>query len=128
VISKDILKHIQSSLSAAFQGLIASTPSLQSLKANFVASNYDWALHPGGYGILVLAQQVLGISEHHLRNSYDVYQTRGNTSSATILSIIKELAAEEITAGTGRDKVIAAAFGPGITIEMAVIARAKGLW
>jgi type III polyketide synthase len=48
---------------------------------------------------------------------------RGNTSSATILSVIKELADEEKATGTGRDKVVVAAFGPGITIEMAVMAR-----
>ncbi|KAJ5983894.1 hypothetical protein N7481_005993 [Penicillium waksmanii] len=124
IISKDVPRHISSSLFTAFQDLIASTPSLNYAKTNFDPCSYDWALHPGGYGILLLAQEALGISEHHLRKSYDVYRMRGNTSSATILSIIKELADEERATGTGRDKVIMAAFGPGITIEMAVMARA----
>jgi type III polyketide synthase len=122
VISKDVPKHIESSLCAGFEDLIGTTPSLQS-STNFKASDYDWALHPGGYGILVLAQQVLNISKQHLRKSYDVYQKRGNTSSATILSVINKLAGEECTTKTGRDKVVVASFGPGITMEMVVMAR-----
>ncbi|KAJ5363804.1 thiolase-like protein [Penicillium cataractarum] len=123
VISKDVPKHVSSSLPAGFEDLIASTPLLCSFKANFNASSYDWALHPGGYGVLLRAQDVLNISEHHLRQSYDVYQTHGNTSSATILSIIHELAVEEGSARTGHDKVVVGAFGPGMTMEMAVMTR-----
>jgi type III polyketide synthase len=127
VISKDVPEFVRSWLSAGFKNLITSTPSLCCLRDNFNASNYDWALHPGGYGILRVAQRVLSLSEDHLRKSYDVYQTHGNTSSATILSIINELAHEESTAGSARDKVIVCSFGPGMTMEMAVIARAGRL-
>lgn len=121
MISKDVPKHVSSSLPACFQDLIATTPLLRLSKANFKASNYDWALHPGGYNILLRAQDELNISEHHLRKSYDVYQTHGNTSSATILSIIHELAVEEGSARTGREKVVVGAFRPGMTMEMAVM-------
>lgn len=127
VISKDVPEFVYTSLSAGFKDLITSTPSLRCVRDNFKASNYDWALHPGGYGILRLAQHVLSLSEHHLRKSYDVYQTHGNTSSATILSIINELAHEESTARTARDKVMVCSFGPGMTMEMAVMARARRL-
>ncbi|KAJ5917625.1 thiolase-like protein [Penicillium verhagenii] len=124
VISKDVPKHIQSSLASGFKELISSTPSLRDSKSNFDPTVYDWALHPGGYGIILLAQQVLGLTMHHLRKSYEVYTKRGNSSSATVLSIMHKLANERGTSEPARDKMIAAAFGPGITMELVVMAKA----
>ncbi|KNG91083.1 putative chalcone synthase [Aspergillus nomiae NRRL 13137] len=123
VITKDVPGQTSAALPSGFQDLIASTPSLCSDKSNFDPSSYDWALHPGGYSIAVLAQSALGITKHHLRKTYDVYRLRGNTSSSTVISVINELAKEQDTPESGRDKVIVAAFGPGITMEMAVMAR-----
>ncbi|BAE62591.1 unnamed protein product [Aspergillus oryzae RIB40] len=126
-IQFNIRPHVPGQTSAAlpsgFQDLISSTPSLYSDKSNFDPSSYDWALHPGGYSIAVLAQNALGITEHHLRKTYEVYRSRGNTSSSTVISVINELAREQGTSESGRDKVIVAAFGPGITMELAVMAR-----
>ncbi|KAJ5725819.1 thiolase-like protein, partial [Penicillium malachiteum] len=124
VISKDVPKHVYSSLPSGFQELIASTKSLCENQSNFDPTIYDWALHPGGYGILTLAQQALGLSMHHLRKSYEVYTKRGNSSSSTVLSIMDKLAYEQRTGEAGRDKLIAAAFGPGITMELVVLAKA----
>ncbi|OOO05724.1 chalcone and stilbene synthase domain protein [Aspergillus oryzae] len=123
VITKEVPGQTSAALPSGFQDLISSTPSLYSDKSNFDPSSYDWALHPGGYSIAVLAQNALGITEHHLRKTYEVYRSRGNTSSSTVISVINELAREQGTSESGRDKVIVAAFGPGITMELAVMAR-----
>ncbi|KAB8217529.1 thiolase-like protein [Aspergillus novoparasiticus] len=123
VITKEVPGQTSAALPSGFQDLISSTPSLCSDRSNFDPSAYDWALHPGGYSIAVLAQNALGITEHHLRKTYEVYRLRGNTSSSTVISVINELAREQGTPESGRDKVIVAAFGPGITMEMAVMAR-----
>ncbi|KAJ5641646.1 hypothetical protein N7490_005646 [Penicillium lividum] len=122
----DVPKHVYLSLASGFKDLIATTPSLDPSWTKLKASGCDWALHPGGYGILLLAQQALGITEDHLRKSYDVYQNRGNTSSATVLSVINELAHEENTAEARRDKVVVGSFGPGIAMEMALMVRVTG--
>ncbi|KAE8377727.1 thiolase-like protein [Aspergillus bertholletiae] len=123
VITKDVPGQTSSALPSGFHDLIASTPLLCSDKFNFDPSSYDWALHPGGYNLVLLAQSALGITEHHLRKSYDVYRLKGNTSSSTVISVINELAREQGTPESGRDRVIVAAFGPGITMEMAIMAR-----
>ncbi|KAF9893923.1 Chitin synthase, class 1 [Aspergillus nanangensis] len=116
VISKDVPKHTSAALSCGFRELITSTPSLCSDESNFDPSLYDWALHPGGYNIVRLAQTALGITEHHLRKSYDVSRTKGNTSSTTLMSVIHELAKEQDTTVSGREKVIVASFGPGLEV------------
>ncbi|KAE8140342.1 thiolase-like protein [Aspergillus pseudotamarii] len=123
VITKEVPGQTSAALPSGFHDLISSTPSLCSDKSNFDPSSYDWALHPGGYSIVVRAQSALGITEHHLRKTYEVYRSRGNTSSSTVISVINELAKEQGTPEFGRNKVIVAAFGPGITMEMAVMTR-----
>ncbi|EPS27167.1 hypothetical protein PDE_02110 [Penicillium oxalicum 114-2] len=123
VISKDVPSFIRASISQGFEELIRSTPSLCRDGNNFVPSNYDWALHPGGYGVLVLAEQELGLSQHHLRKSHEVYRTRGNISSVTVLGVIDELAKEDVTSSSARRNVIVCSFGPGMTMEMAVMSR-----
>jgi type III polyketide synthase len=106
-----------------FRTLIASTASLSSDEKNYDPTTYDWALHPGGYSIIHGGEQALGLSPHHLRKSYDCYRTAGNTSSATVLGIIHRLARENLSGEEGRDKMIGAAFGADITIEMIVFKK-----
>jgi type III polyketide synthase len=83
----------------------------------------DWALHPGGLAIIKLVQQNMGLTEDHLRASYDVYQNKGNSSSPTVLIVLDKLR----RLGEGRDNVIACSFGPGLTIEMATLRRCRDL-
>ncbi|KAF7589810.1 Chitin synthase, class 1 [Aspergillus hancockii] len=123
IISKDIPQIIKGILPSAFRTLIASTPSLSSDERNYDPTIYDWALHPGGYSIIHSGEQALGLSPHHLRKSYDCYRTAGNTSSATVLSIMHQLAREDLIGEQGRDKMIGAAFGADITIEMMVFEK-----
>jgi predicted naringenin-chalcone synthase len=80
-----------------------------------------FAVHPGGKSILDRVISSLGLHENALDASRAVLRENGNMSSATILFVLKEL----ITRGEAGDRVLALAFGPGLTIETAVLTIAE---
>lgn len=84
-------------------------------------SNFDWALHPGGTAIIEGAQEVMGLSDDQLRATKEIYRTRGNSSSASVLIVLDKLR----KLGEGRDNVVATSFGPGLAIEMAMMKRCR---
>lgn len=61
----------------------------------------------------------MNLTPEHLRASYEIYMNCGNSSSATIISVMDKLR----KMGEGRENVIACAFGPGIALEMMVLRR-----
>lgn len=76
-----------------------------------------WALHPGGRAILDAMQAGLHLSDGEMKASRTVLKNYGNMSSASILFVMKELLENaEIKKG---DILCAAAFGPGLTMEVA---------
>lgn len=62
----------------------------------------------------------MNLTPEHLRASYEIYMKYGNSSSATILSVLNKLRESE-----GKEQVIACAFGPGIALEMILLRRRK---
>lgn len=62
----------------------------------------------------------MNLTPEHLRASYEIYMKYGNSSSATIISVLNKLRESE-----GKEQVIACAFGPGIALEMMVLRRRK---
>ncbi|KAL9614294.1 MAG: hypothetical protein Q9167_001177 [Letrouitia subvulpina] len=105
----------------AFQNMVNSIPELHKASIPLSAADFDWALHPGGSLIITGIEQAMNLTQEHLRASYDIYMNYGNSSSATIISVMNRL--REM--GDGRDHVIACAFGPGIALEMMVLRRRK---
>lgn len=77
-----------------------------------------WAVHPGGPRILSAVEGALGLSRETLAVSRAVLADHGNMSSATILFILDRLARSG-AAGP----CVAMAFGPGLTVEIAVLER-----
>lgn len=77
-----------------------------------------WALHPGGRAILDALQTGLNLSQDEMEPSRNVLKNHGNMSSATILFVLKEL----IDAGSVHkdEYCCAVAFGPGLTMEVAI--------
>ncbi|GJE84954.1 type III polyketide synthase [Phanerochaete sordida] len=121
---KVILTHKVPAITATgappvFAGLAARLPGLPS----GAARDFDWALHPGGAKVLTSVQKVLGLDAEHLRASLETYRTRGNSSSATVFSVMSLLRAPAM--GPGREHVVACAFGPGVAIEMAILKRVR---
>lgn len=74
------------------------------------------AVHPGGKNILKAVEQSLSLPQEVLFPSWAVLSKYGNMSSATILFVLKELLNEPTKY---KGPVIATAFGPGLTVEMA---------
>ena len=105
----------------SFQDLVKSIPALRMNGNSPAASDFDWALHPGGSTIITGVEQAMNLTVEHLRASYEIYMTYGNSSSATIMAVMDRLR----NLGGGREKVVACAFGPGISLEMMILRRPK---
>ena len=77
----------------------------------------NWAIHPGGKNILEAVETSLALTSPDLAASYDVLRNYGNMSSATILFVLKQMMQNPTTKGN----IFTVAFGPGITIETAML-------
>jgi predicted naringenin-chalcone synthase len=73
-----------------------------------------WAIHPGGPKILDAAVGALRLPPGAADDSREVLRTRGNMSSPTILFILDKLR-------NAKRPIVALAFGPGLSIEAALI-------
>lgn len=80
----------------------------------------EWAVHPGGRAILDEVQSAMGLPADALEASRNVLRDYGNMSSPTVLFVLKRLmerpAPRPVT-------TCAVAFGPGLTVETAVLER-----
>lgn len=79
-----------------------------------------WAIHPGGRKIVEAVQESLGLSPDDVSASTSTLRDFGNMSSATILFVIQRELAR--TADPG-GYIAAMAFGPGLTMEGALLQR-----
>jgi len=118
----------QSVLEPSYKALLDALPRPPPPATYRVAADYDWAMHPGGATILTGAEKALDITPEHMRASYDTYINHGNSSSATIISVLNRLRSKDMDAmtpgGRGpRDHVVGCAFGPGISVEMCMLRR-----
>jgi alkylresorcinol/alkylpyrone synthase len=78
-----------------------------------------WILHPGGARLLGNIEQQLGLCKCDTQPSWDVLNTVGNLSSATILFILQEwLEKRPLKIG---EHALAAAFGPGFSAEFLLL-------
>lgn len=80
-----------------------------------------WGVHPGGRAILDKIESTLDLPKTMLNASRNVLSRFGNMSSATVLFVLKELLGED--SGNPGSKAIAMAFGPGLTIESALLTK-----
>ena len=82
-----------------------------------------WAVHPGGKKILDVIKKQLPLSQDDLQYSYKVLKEFGNMSSPTILFVLKEMSQVHLKAD---EKIFAIGFGPGLSIESAIITYVSG--
>ncbi len=121
-ITKDVPVLAQKAIGPMFERLHTFLPPNSELARSgkeVGPKEFDWALHPGGIGILNVVQNEFGLHEGQLRASFDVYKNHGNSSSPTVLVVLDTLR----KMGAGRENVMACSFGPGMTIEMAMLRR-----
>ncbi len=128
VLSPRVPKLTAAILEPTFSDFMASLPPLP--KSYQHAADFDWAMHPGGATILTGAEKAMGITPEHMRASYDTYMNHGNSSSATIFSVLDRLRMKDMDAyapaGRIKDYVVGCAFGPGIAVEMCMLKRNLG--
>lgn len=96
----------------------ALTPLLEAAQLSQEAVDH-WAVHPGGRAILDKVQAGLSLCEPDLAASRKVLRDFGNMSSVTSLFVLKEL----LTRSDSGECVCAMAFGPGLTVETALLTR-----
>jgi len=101
--------------------LLAPAPTRAPAMSEAIA---HWAIHPGGRSILDKTEAKLGLSEAQLRPSRETLRQYGNMSSATILFVMKAIL-DEPSSGDG-ERVCAMAFGPGLTVETALLTVSLG--
>ena len=80
----------------------------------------EWAVHPGGRAILEQIEEQLALPVNALDMARSVLRDYGNMSSPTVLFVLKGFLEE---AETERAMTCAIAFGPGLTVETAVLER-----
>lgn len=114
VLSKNVPKLTSASLARPFQSLVMENGMLGAS-----ATDFDWAVHPGGLSIIKGAQAAMGLPDELVAASNDIYRTRGNTSSVAVLAVLEKLRTMEMK----KQDVIASSFGPGLTTEMMLLKR-----
>jgi predicted naringenin-chalcone synthase len=77
-----------------------------------------WAIHPGGKAIVDKVAASLELAPWQVEPSRQILRAYGNMSSATVLFVLQQ--ALERATDTEED-VCAMAFGPGLTVEMALL-------
>jgi predicted naringenin-chalcone synthase len=78
-----------------------------------------WAVHPGGRAILDQVEAGLALPEDSLSASRKVLREYGNMSSASILFVLKTIM--DTPREAAGEVVHAVAFGPGLTVESALL-------
>ncbi len=90
-------------------------------QSGYAAEDIDaWAIHPGGRAILDKIETSLSLRAPALDASRKVLRDFGNMSSATVMFVLKEMLSSPETPGP---LTLAMAFGPGLTLEAAVLER-----
>jgi len=82
-----------------------------------------WAVHPGGKSILDQIERSLALRPEQLATSRRVLRDFGNMSSATILFVLSDLLLDPNGRG---QRICSMAFGPGLTVEMALLSQLQG--
>ncbi|WP_344046275.1 3-oxoacyl-[acyl-carrier-protein] synthase III C-terminal domain-containing protein, partial [Microbacterium terricola] len=85
---------------------------------------HAWAVHPGGRAVLDRIEAGLGLDPDALDRSRAVLRDHGNMSSATVLFVLRDLL-EDADLDDGHP-VATLAFGPGLTVESALLTMRTG--
>lgn len=112
---------IDEHITGALTPLLAHDPALAQRE---YAEIEHWAIHPGGRSILDKVETRLGLREEQLVPARDTLRDYGNMSSATVMFVLKHIL--EGGSADAEERVCAMAFGPGLTVESALMTRVPG--
>ncbi|MGR0218542.1 type III polyketide synthase [Agromyces sp. ZXT2-6] len=121
VLSNAVPSIIDDHITGALEPLFAPDDDLAEALATDAAGEHvaHWAIHPGGRSILDKVESRLALAEAQLVPARDTLRDFGNMSSVTVLFVLRH-----ILDGAGSadgDRVAAMAFGPGLTVESALL-------
>ncbi|MRG59118.1 type III polyketide synthase [Agromyces sp. CFH 90414] len=121
VLSNAVPSIIGEHITGALEPLFEGEPTLAEALANDAAGDAieHWAIHPGGRSILDKVEARLGLGETQLDPARETLREFGNMSSATVLFVLRRIL-DDPAAADG-DLVAAMAFGPGLTVETALL-------
>ncbi len=132
ILSAAVPKIIDTYIEGAIKPILGDEPDLLADPAGKVK---HWAVHPGGRSILDKVESRLGLSEAQLAHSRETLREVGNMSSATILFVLKRILDASMTDASLADaqpgktpeptpeRVVAMAFGPGLTVETGLFTK-----
>jgi len=120
VLSNAVPALIDEHITGALEPLFAHDPTLvEALETDASGRAIEhWAIHPGGRSILDKVESRLVLGEAQLVPARDTLRDFGNMSSATVLFVLRHILDGEAAAG---ERVAAMAFGPGLTVESALM-------
>jgi len=105
--------YVPKILGANIAGLIDSL-----LPGGSHAAIASWAVHPGGKSILDQVEKVMALRPEQIAEPRQVLREYGNMSSATILFVLQRLLNAPVR---GNGTICSMAFGPGLTVELALL-------
>jgi len=116
-LSQEVPRLIEENIGLAFTRLMQ--------KSGVEKPDY-YAIHPGGKNILKAFETAIGVDSRDLSHSYRVLKDYGNMSSPSVLFVIESVV-EEFKAQNDKSEAIVfcAAFGPGLTVETALLKLEK---
>ncbi|PZE25298.1 MULTISPECIES: type III polyketide synthase [unclassified Curtobacterium] len=96
----------------------AVAPVLAAIECDDATSVPLWAVHPGGRAILDRVEDELQLPAMAIDASRRVLAEHGNMSSGTVLFVLDRILQDGAEPGS---RVVALAFGPGLTVETAAL-------
>ncbi len=116
------IMHLDSSVPALIEANLKTALEEFLQKQNLNISEIDyWAIHPGGLGILQAVQKSLNLPNNALEFSLSVLEEYGNMSSGTVFFVLNKI--KQNNNLKKNNTIILLAFGPGLTIEMALLQK-----
>ena len=113
--------HLSSRVPDVIKEVIGELTDRLLKKIKLQISDIDFfAIHPGGKRILDVIEEKLQIAKEQNSVAREVLRTHGNMSSPTVLFVIKSIT-DAMTAKDDQKHLLSFAFGPGLTMESAVL-------
>ncbi|MGR0318788.1 type III polyketide synthase [Agromyces sp. ZXT2-3] len=121
VLSNAVPAIIDDHITGALEPLFSPDDDLAEALATDAAGDAvaHWAIHPGGRSILDKVESRLSLSEPQLEPARETLRDFGNMSSATVLFVLRNIL--DRSSSQDGDRVAAMAFGPGLTVESALM-------
>ena len=108
-------------------GALAPLLARDSALGDVYADIPHWGIHPGGRAILDRVQKRLQLRDDQLIPARRVLNDYGNMSSSTVMFVLKDIMDEhQASSSASGERVCSMAFGPGLTVESALMTLETG--